>query len=55
VKSGGSPMYHCITRYDVPIDSHGIATPGTTRWRWMANDEGGWFRCLYGCCELTDE
>lgn len=30
----------------------GIDIPGTNRWRWVANDETIWTRCLEGCCEV---
>jgi len=30
----------------------GIDIPGTNRWRWVANDENIWTRCLEGCCEV---
>lgn len=26
--------------------------PGTVRWRWALQDEGGWIRCEQGCCEM---
>jgi hypothetical protein len=26
--------------------------PGTTRWRWIAQDETTWGKCDYGCCSL---
>lgn len=26
--------------------------PGTSRWRWLANDETTWKRCADGCCEV---
>jgi hypothetical protein len=48
--------YHCTFRYDVPatlrIELPGGDVPGTTRWRWLAEDEGFWNRCAsLGCCE----
>lgn len=49
-KSG--PVYHQLCRYELT----GSATPpATARWRWLAGDEGTWFRCVDGCCELTGE
>jgi hypothetical protein len=46
----GSPRYRCVTRYQFPT---GVEYRGVTRWRWLADDETGWMRCLAGCCETT--
>jgi len=45
----GDVQHRCIRRC-VLLD--GIEVPATTRWRWMANDEGNWIRCVHGCCDL---
>ena len=26
--------------------------PGSVRWRWLADDEGGWIYCVSGCCSV---
>lgn len=44
----GSELYKCVTRR-VPGS---VNVPGTARWRWLADDEGGWMRCINGCCEV---
>ncbi|MEX0690372.1 MAG: hypothetical protein WD934_11445 [Gemmatimonadales bacterium] len=46
----GGVVYRCVLYREV---SHppGLNVPGTTRWRWKADDEDGWFRCPEGCCE----
>lgn len=33
----------------------GIEVPGTTRWRWQADDETIWIRCGLGCCEVQED
>ncbi|HEX4933177.1 MAG TPA: hypothetical protein VFV33_08365, partial [Gemmatimonadaceae bacterium] len=55
VTSGVSVRYSCATRYRGHVDpttGHVIDIPGTVRWRWKVDDEGGWMRCVFGCCEL---
>jgi hypothetical protein len=54
VRVGASKEDFCVTRFPGHIDPatgrfHDI--PGTVRWRWKAEDEGGWMRCSTGCCE----
>lgn len=44
-------VYHRMCRYSVCDDF----IPATARWRWLAGDEGTWFRCVHGCCELLGE
>jgi hypothetical protein len=46
---GDPTKYQCIARYGGP---EGGFIPGTVRWRWKVDDDGGWMRCLHGCCEL---
>lgn len=48
---GSEPVYHRMCRYTMC----GVTIPATARWRWLAGDEGTWFRCVDGCCELTGE
>ncbi len=45
----GVPKHLCVVRYAMP----NVDVPGTARWRWLATDEGDWFRCVDGCCEMT--
>lgn len=51
----GRIMHTCEVRRpntDPTLDRGDAPTvPGTTRWRWQANDETTWKRCLQGCCE----
>jgi hypothetical protein len=42
-------VYQCAIRR--PADPE-VPVPGTARWRWLANDETTWQRCIQGCCEL---
>lgn len=32
---------------------HSKPVPGTARFRWMDQDEGGWIRCEDGCCKVA--
>lgn len=44
-----NPIYRCAT-----MRSHSnTIVPGTSRWRWMEQDETSWMRCTQGCCELN--
>lgn len=55
VTSGGSVRFSCATRYrgnTDPATGRPFNIPGTVRWRWKVDDEGGWMRCIFGCCEL---
>jgi hypothetical protein len=49
IAPGGRVTYKCLIRRGHEELGHQI--PGTTRWRWVANDETTWNRCIYGCCE----
>ncbi|MGQ0642340.1 MAG: hypothetical protein ACT4P6_16455 [Gemmatimonadaceae bacterium] len=61
---GSAPSHaaRCVRRFDAPTTltgpgipaGHRLTIPGTVRWRWMARDEGNWYRCLNGCCEMTE-
>ncbi|MEO8451080.1 MAG: hypothetical protein ABI647_14880, partial [Gemmatimonadota bacterium] len=42
--------FHCVLRRDHSTPS--LRIPGTVRWRWVANDETMWMRCMFGCCQL---
>jgi hypothetical protein len=44
-------VYHRMCRYSM-CD---VRIPATARWRWLRGDEGAWFRCVDGCCELLGE
>lgn len=46
-KPASTPEYFCVRAYNVG----NLDPPGTVRWRWLANDEGQWYRCPEGCCE----
>jgi hypothetical protein len=56
----GTSVLKCITRMEasdyfvgaVGASAPVILVPGTTRWRWLRNDEGTWMRCMYGCCRM---
>jgi hypothetical protein len=52
--AAGAPVakYKCATRYLFTGETMPSHVPGTVRWRWLANDEGGWMRCGHGCCEV---
>jgi hypothetical protein len=39
-----------VTRRDHSAEHFNI--PGTLRWRWQADDETIWVRCLEGCCQV---
>lgn len=42
-------MFSCVTRRDHKSETPWM--PGTTRWRWLAQDETTWMLCDVGCCE----
>lgn len=48
---GSRTVYHRLCRYTMC----GATIPATARWRWLSGDEGTWFRCVDGCCELIGE
>jgi hypothetical protein len=53
----GRPVAHrCIRREPTRDGPHpmppGMKIPGSTRWRWLAEDESGWAECTQGCCEI---
>ncbi len=56
----GTSVLKCITRMEAsdyfvgPVGAPApvILVPGTTRWRWLRDDEGGWMRCMQGCCRM---
>lgn len=56
--SAGTSRLSCITRMEATDYFVGtsaapvILVPGTSRWRWLRNDEGGWMRCMNGCCRM---
>src|SRR5690348_4572924 len=60
VEPSGTVFYLCETRHNHAaqlqqyIGTHPkqlkITIPGAARWRWLYNDEGGWFKCPTGCC-----
>lgn len=50
-RSGDPYHYVCVKRF--PVGDGNIRIPGTVRWRWLASDEGGWIRCIQGCCEMS--
>jgi len=52
---GGAETYHCVVRRDHTNDYPGGRIPGTARWRWLADDDGIWVRCVFGCCQLYGE
>lgn len=47
--ANGTVTYHCI-QY-IPPSTPGLTVPGTARWKWLADDEALWFRCVNGCCK----
>lgn len=48
VSGSGDVRYRCVHRYAHPGLHRPI--PGTVRWAWFEDDEGGWIRCPAGCC-----
>jgi hypothetical protein len=46
---GATPKELKVSRWQ----HDGLKIPGTLRWRWMANDETIWARCLEGCCQVV--
>jgi hypothetical protein len=46
----GDSLFKCAKRCD--MDTAEYLIPGTSRWRWLPNDEGVWMRCRNGCCEI---
>jgi hypothetical protein len=56
----GNSRLKCVTRRnttDYYVGAAGVTpptvlVPGTTRWRWLRNDEGTWVRCMHGCCHM---
>lgn len=44
-----SVKYFCVKRY--PLTVPGLEVPAAARWRWRANDELLWYRCMRGCCD----
>ena len=48
--SDGTHRWFKVTRHG--HEGENFKIPGTVRWRWMANDETIWVRCLEGCCEV---
>jgi hypothetical protein len=52
--SGARPlMYRCITRRTHA--GMGMGSPGTTRWRFLGDDETQWVDCRQGCCETETD
>lgn len=49
----GTVMFHCVTRRE--HKSEVAWMPGTTRWRWLAQDETTWMLCDVGCCEKDNQ
>lgn len=45
----GEIKYFCVKRY--PLTVPGLEVPAAARWRWRADDELLWFRCMRGCCD----
>lgn len=45
----GTIKYFCVKRY--PLGVTGLAVPAAARWRWRADDEMLWYRCMEGCCD----
>ncbi len=52
ISAQGEVRYKCTTRRDHSGAPAGVTIPGTTRWRWLANDETVWEECAAGCCEV---
>lgn len=46
------PNGKTMTMCAVHREHKGVDIPGTMRWRWMADDEGIWAPCMYGCCQV---
>ena len=44
----GNPKYRCVTRRGHAPKPE---IPGTTRWRWILEDETIWTECTQGCCQ----
>lgn len=47
--TGGEPTYYCSPRRNAP---EGVEVPATARFRWQAEDETVWVRCIQGCCAV---
>ena len=45
--------YHCIELKPFPKVPD-LVGPGTTRWKWVEQDEKAWFRCPEGCCLIQE-
>lgn len=45
----GTIKYFCVKRY--PLRVEGLEVPAAARWRWRADDELLWYRCMRGCCD----
>lgn len=45
----GETKYFCVKRY--PLPANGLEVPAAARWRWRADDELLWYRCMWGCCD----
>ncbi|MFW6089007.1 MAG: hypothetical protein ACODAB_04585 [Gemmatimonadota bacterium] len=45
----GAIEYFCVKRY--PLTVPGLDVPAAARWRWRADDEMLWYRCMQGCCD----
>lgn len=45
----GTSEYFCVKRY--PLTQPDLRVPAAARWRWRADDELLWYRCMQGCCD----
>ncbi len=52
IAANGDVAYRCVTRRDHSNAPPGVEVPGTTRWRWVLEDETTWLGCTLGCCEV---
>lgn len=46
---GVTIKYFCVKRY--PLSAPDLRVPAAARWRWRADDEMLWYRCMRGCCD----